>query len=246
MKYCVYCNYQTNTKYGLPRHLESSHPDRSKIDYGSIKAKYIAHPKKCQLERCSKVLPYYNHKRRRFCNHSCATSFKNSDINNKRRTNNTRFIPFTMKSRFYGPPKPRCCPGCQIKFIPKYSGHKACRAACSDAKNRKAVYRLQCRFKLNPKDHADLYDFDLIRSNGWYSASNSKAGHNPDGVTWDHLYRIEEGFKNHVDPEIMNHPANAEMITWKDNFNRKSSQITLDELKLRIDKWSPALVTLQL
>lgn len=97
---------------------------------------------------------------------------------------------------------------------------------------------MSCRFKLNPKDHASLYNFDLIKTNGWYRPSNSQKGYNPEGVTWDHLYRIQDGFKNHVPSNVMSHPANAEMVTWIENKNRKISVITLDELHQRIANWN--------
>jgi hypothetical protein len=93
---------------------------------------------------------------------------------------------------------------------------------------------------MNPQQHGSLYNFDLIVSNGWYRPANHKDGYNPDGVTWDHLYRIEDGFREGVASRIMSHPANAEMITWRENQQRKRSQITLEELIQRISHWDAA------
>lgn len=103
------------------------------------------------------------------------------------------------------------------------------------------MYRSLCTFNLSPVTHSHLYDFDLISTNGWYTPSN-KGKYNPNGVTWDHLYRIEDGFANNVPPSIMSHPANAEMLTWIDNKNRKTSQITYEQLLQHIDEYNKTYV----
>ena len=67
---------------------------------------------------------------------------------------------------------------------------------------------------------------------------SNKPNPNLQGVCWDHLYRIEDGFSNGVSVEIMRHPANAEMVTWPENKARIISQITLEELLDRIKNWA--------
>ena len=52
----------------------------------------------------------------------------------------------------------------------------------------------------------------------------------------DHKYSIIEGFKNNVDPKIIGHIANLEMITWEENNSKHGScSITLKELKKLIN-----------
>jgi hypothetical protein len=94
------------------------------------------------------------------------------------------------------------------------------------------------KFYINKNEKSFLYDNNLLKTKGWYRASNHIDGYNPDGATWDHLFRIEDGFKNGINPDILSHPANAEMISWKENFNRKKSIITYEELLKRIENFS--------
>lgn len=96
-------------------------------------------------------------------------------------------------------------------------------------------YRFACQFNLNAKQHSFLFKNDLIKKYGWYNATNNKVKKiNLNGLTWDHLFRIEDGFMLGVLPVIMNHPANAELIPWSINRKRTKSMISLDELKERI------------
>lgn len=54
----------------------------------------------------------------------------------------------------------------------------------------------------------------------------------------DHLYTVSDGFKNKVDPNIIKHPANCELILHTDNQKKNvKSKITLDELLKRIESW---------
>lgn len=62
---------------------------------------------------------------------------------------------------------------------------------------------------------------------------------NPKGVSRDHLYSVYDGYTNKVDPGIMKHPANCQLILQCDNTRKNSnSSITLDELLVRIHDWN--------
>jgi len=117
---------------------------------------------------------------------------------------------------------------------------------CDDCRyENRQNYRQSCYFKLSPTKHTELYDFDMIKKYGWYQPYSAKKP-NPTGVTWDHLYQIQEGFKNSIPPEIINHPANAELVPYEENFkSRLESLITLEELYRRIDLWDSGTHTLQ-
>ena len=59
------------------------------------------------------------------------------------------------------------------------------------------------------------------------------------GCSRDHLYSVSDGYKNKIDPKIISHPANCEIIPHRKNQNKhKTSSITLDELKERIKKFN--------
>lgn len=51
----------------------------------------------------------------------------------------------------------------------------------------------------------------------------------------DHKYSIIEGFKNNIDPNIIGHFCNLEMLTWENNLKKQGNcSITINELKRSI------------
>lgn len=54
----------------------------------------------------------------------------------------------------------------------------------------------------------------------------------------DHKYSIIEGFKNNVDPKIIGHIANLEMIPWRENVSKQGEcSISLNQLKKNIKSY---------
>lgn len=95
-------------------------------------------------------------------------------------------------------------------------------------------YGCNCKFKFNLGDFLD--EFDLKKVRGIYHLKNNKS---KDGYTRDHMYSIFDGFKNNIDPKIISHPANCQLITMSENSKKKDkSCITLDELLERIRLWN--------
>ena len=83
----------------------------------------------------------------------------------------------------------------------------------------------------------ELFDQKLIQEFGMYQPSNSKFP-NLNGLVFDHLYRVYDGFLNNIDPLIIKHPANAELIPQPLNKERMpKSTITIEELYERIRLW---------
>ena len=103
------------------------------------------------------------------------------------------------------------------------------------------LYRARCEFKFNVFDYPDKFNLDLVNEFGWYSPGGKK-GHktkNTNGVARDHLYTVADGFKNGVEPEMLAHPANCQLILQEDNVRKRdTSTITLEELKQRIANWN--------
>ena len=103
------------------------------------------------------------------------------------------------------------------------------------------LYRARCEFKFNVFDYPDKFNLDLVTEFGWYSPGGKK-GHktkNTNGVARDHLYTVADGFKNGVEPEMLAHPANCQLILQEDNVRKRdTSTITLEELKQRIANWN--------
>lgn len=99
------------------------------------------------------------------------------------------------------------------------------------------VYKANCQFKFNLLDYPNEFDFTLIEKYGWYKAKNH--GDNLNGISRDHMVSIKFGFKNNIDYNIINHPANCKLMRHNDNVSKHSNcSITIDELLCRINRWN--------
>lgn len=235
---CRVCNTgKLYNSYGsLHRHKSLKHPELLNLK----KPVYEDAPKHC-LECSAEIL--YAKRRNKFCSSKCSAIASNRSrdkaaaLEKWMATWKSNYIPSanTLKTKM---PRLRECEECNKQFTAS-GNQRFCKPTCNKTRNGKINYRNLCRFKLNIRDHRHLYNLELLESNQWYRPSNStKGSYNPKGVTWDHLYRVEDGFANGVDPSIMSHPANAEMVTWEDNIRRRRSSITLEELLDRIENYS--------
>lgn len=202
--------------------------------------KYNQSPKLCL--NCNSAFPYEK-RSLKFCNSSCSCTY-----NNKRRDHTVHMrqsaslcVTLAAQNKIIGPKYPFTkvtfgkCNTCS-KIYRKKTGKLYCSEVCKIHTGIR-TYRRACKFNITKSQYPNLFNKDLLNKHGWYRASNHLNGYNPDGATWDHLFRVEEGFKLGVDPTIMRHPANAEMISWRENFRRKTSSITYQELLERIAKW---------
>ena len=85
--------------------------------------------------------------------------------------------------------------------------------------------------------YPEEFDFNLIEQYGWYKAKNR--GNNPNGVSRDHIYSIEEGYKNLIDPYIISHPANCMLIQQRKNASKHiKSNISIERLIEKIKQWN--------
>ncbi len=98
-------------------------------------------------------------------------------------------------------------------------------------------YRLACKFDFNIGDYPDEFDFKLIENHGWYSAKNR--GNNLNGVSRDHIVSVKFGFENSIDPKIISHPANCQLLRHNDNVSKnKKCSMTIEELLEKIQNWN--------
>jgi hypothetical protein len=98
------------------------------------------------------------------------------------------------------------------------------------------VYRWACRFAFNINNYPDKFDLNLIDMYGGYSAKNH--GGNLNGVSRDHIISVRYGFDNNIDPNIIAHPANCELMVHGDNSSKGTKNgMTMDELLNRIQNW---------
>ncbi len=191
---------------------------------------------------CNEPLPYEK-RGSKFCNSSCSCSHNNLKRDPSVHVKQSVSIRITLakQNKTIGPQYPFTkvtfgkCKSCN-KIYRKRIGKLYCSELCKINSGIK-TYRRACKFTISKSEYPHLFNMNLLNEHGWYRASNHPKGYNPNGATWDHLFRVEDGFKLGVDPAVMAHPANAEMISWKDNFARKTSSITYAELLERIAHW---------
>ena len=194
---------------------------------------YNSNPKHCENPNCNTSL-VYDKRHLKYCSRKCSAV-----INNSNRSTEVQSRCGPEKTKFpCSSVTFRNCQECNKSFRFKKGFRKFhCSDACfiESRKSNISQYRKECKFNVNNIDHKELYIGELIEQYGWYSPSNK--GNNLTGVSWDHLYRISDGFQNQIDPSIMSHPANAELVPHTINHARKTSQITYEELLERIKLW---------
>lgn len=101
----------------------------------------------------------------------------------------------------------------------------------------KKIYKRYCQFNFSLNQYPDEFDFDLIKKFGWYKAKNH--GNNLNGVSRDHKYSCDEAFKNLIDPYLISHPANCQLLQHSNNISKYNKcSISLDELKQSINEWN--------
>lgn len=73
-----------------------------------------------------------------------------------------------------------------------------------------------------------------------YGVFNTRNNKNTTGCVRDHLLSRRYGFDNNIDPDIISHPANCEIVLNTENIRRAHTNdnlITLEELLERIENW---------
>lgn len=215
---------------------------------------YYEQPKKCK--KCDKVIEYDN-RRNNFCNKSCSASFNN---NGRTQSKKTKDKISNSVSKYIGENglfgclgnKYECNKGKKRKIIEGklckncnnmfYNiNHFYCNQECRKEYRRKNLtefqkYKLDCAFKFGIKDYPNEFNFDLIKEHGWYKPKNR--GDNLTGVSRDHIYSIKKGFENNIDPKIISHPANCQLLSHPDNFSKFiRCDITIEELKQKIKEF---------
>lgn len=105
-------------------------------------------------------------------------------------------------------------------------------------RSEKVIYKNKTNFKFALSDYTEEFDFSLIEQYGWYKAKNH--GNNLNGVSRDHIVSVSYGYKNNIDPKIISHPANCQLLIHNDNSSKgnKNSQKDVEKLKQKILLWN--------
>lgn len=185
---------------------------------------------------------YNKHKYRKTCSDECA---KKLTVLHTNLLNKNFNIISTFKKKYIKTEYIKKCKFCNKEFKTNRINQDFCCKSCArknkiienkNLYNIKTIYRNSCSFRFSIKDFPDEFDFSLINKFGWYKAKNH--GNNLNGISRDHKYSCNEGFNNLIDPYIISHPANCQLMQHSHNVSKYNKcSITLEELLNNIKLW---------
>ena len=179
-------------------------------------------------------------KERYYCCRSCANShIRTNEDKQKIRDSVNKYYESIGKTSI----KVHTCLSCGCEFENRKNDSKFCSNKCRHEYERNhskrtelEKYRDECSFRFALSDFPEEFDFSLIEEHGWYKAKNH--GDNLYGVSRDHMVSVVYGFEHNIDPAIIAHPANCQLLVHSDNARKKDGcSITYEELLERIEKW---------
>jgi hypothetical protein len=213
---------------------------------------YNKSPNLCNI--CKSVLSY-DKRNAKLCSKEC---FKvNVSLNNPSRNldSNKRYevnrkiqksIEKNRIERLKSNEYTKVCIYCNTQFTATRKTAKGCSLDCFNTyrkkqslanKSKRLIYRQMAAFRFGLNSYHDEFDFNLIKKYGWYQPKNH--GDNLKGISRDHIFSVNDGFKLMVNPLILAHPANCNLLRHNENNSKNSkSLITLDELLTKINEWN--------
>lgn len=175
---------------------------------------YNLNPKQCL--HCQRALDY-NNRKQQFCSQLC----KQQKVQKINITQECIFIDIKTKLV-----RCICAKTGEVFYAPTWRKYSS-----ETIYNELSLYRNACQFTCSIGDN--FPNAMLLKQHGWYHPIL-----NPHGVSRDHKLSINDGFQLRVDPSIMKHPANCELMIHKDNQRKhKKSSIDLETLLKVIAQW---------
>ena len=175
-------------------------------------------------------------KKKYFCSRQCANSReKNEETKRKISEGVIKSLTLQGKQRIKNTEYFCSVCGCKLDTKRKYCKN------CYRRKRREHLtkfkeYQRECQFDFKLSDYPDKFDFSLIKEYGWYKAKNH--GNNLDGISRDHMVSITHGFKNNIDPQIIKHQANCQLLRHNDNSSKHiRCSISIENLLQKIKEW---------
>jgi hypothetical protein len=250
---CIYCRKKYSAK-GIFSHFFAKHDPlggkimetirkkgtdatfRNPNFYGQYKKLDVKTEHPCFNSECSNLT------KTKFCSRHCSVVIANKNRTkevyekqaktlSKTLLENKLKLGWVSKEKPYSsvPLKQRICSVCsRVDETRRYFQSDKC-MFCNDS----LTYREACRFTFNLKDYPTEFDLSLLAKQGMFNPKTNKTG-----VSRDHRLSISTGKDNRVDPKIMSHPANCQLMLHSENKKKQHhSSITLQELMCRIDEW---------
>lgn len=98
-------------------------------------------------------------------------------------------------------------------------------------------YSLSCKFRFSISQFPLWFkDSGLIKTYGWYSTPGSRRGkRNLNGISRDHMFSISDAWQQNIEPSIIRHPANCQLLQHKLNQSKRHrSTISYNQLLQQI------------
>jgi len=194
-------------------------------------------PKQVREARCICCDQLFNltSYKQKFCSKSCAASHNNARNPAKSPSRIKQARTLSQIPREVKPSSPtikqRTCITCNRvdTIVGKGSFRiKECKFCSSSL-----TYRQACTFTFDLRKYPNEFDLSLLARFGVFNPKT-----NPLGMTRDHRLSIQFGKDNGIDPKIMSHPANCELMTQAQNSKKhSSSSISLPQLLEAIELW---------
>lgn len=175
----------------------------------------------------------------KFCSKKCARSYATSE--DRKAINKIVSEKLSGRSGSGSGPQ-KCeliikrCSGCNKLFTVSATNRDKsyCSRSCFEKwwsiSDEKLEYRKRCQFEFNVWNYPEWFDLNLINRLGWYKPSNK--GNNLDGVSRDHMFSIKQGWELSIDPYLLSHPANCQLLSHKQNNSKNSNcSVSLKKLK---------------
>ena len=249
---CIICEEEfirkSNTS-GLYCSISCSNIDR----YRKNKERYKENPKLCP---CGDPIPYDKRHHNTYCSKPCFAKFENrrrkeegwshpAKKYNTRKEANAAHNQQT-RARRIGAEGPYC----PVSFSICDVTGKAYRSDIPESKGRirrspyvkldeKKQYYEDARFTFWVYNFPEEFELSLVEKHRWYSTPGSRNGiKNVEGVSRDHMFSISEGFRLGIDPKILAHPANCQLMRHRDNKRKHGEcSILLEKLYKKIEEW---------
>jgi len=241
----IYCSLKCRNIY-VNKYLRDYDKNRESLEKIRIELlfDYLKNPKHCKF--CGEKIPYEK-KRNNYCNQSCSAKFNNKfKIGKKTNLSKEGLENILLSTRkrfgtdeYYSNPKK--CLNCDdiLSFQKRHQLY--CNWNCkkeyySKNKNNYELYHSLTNFKFELKKFKNEFDFSLMEKYGWYKAKNN--GDNINGVSRDHKISIKDGFRRLINPLLLAHPSNCELILNKHNQSKcDKCSITIDDLLRKIKEF---------
>lgn len=249
---CIICNKKFILKInttGFYCSISCSNIDR----YRKNKEQYEENPKLCP---CGNPISYDKRHENTYCSRSCSATFNNQKRKENGWTHPAKKYNSKKKAEAVHRQNARARrigaegPYCPVSFSICDVTGKAYRSNIPGKSGRiqrspyvkpdeKKQYHEDAEFKFWIYDFPEEFDLLLIEKHGWYSTSGSRNGiKNIDGVSRDHMFSVSEGFRLGIDPIILAHPANCQLMRHHNNQTKhRKCSITMEELYEKIRLW---------